>query len=148
MKDYGSYSFWLETSGDDLTPRPRLDGSIDVDIAVMGAGYTGLWTAYYLLLREPSLRVAVVEREIAGFGASGRAAPAGSCAAPGTANAARASRSGAMDRNRIVIERWCRSSKLNVVDGMTRKISSKRPPESTRRISISRAPAPDRPRRG
>jgi len=62
----------LETSGDDLTPRPRLDGSIDVDVAVMGAGYTGLWTAYYLLLRNPSLTVAVVEREIAGFGASGR----------------------------------------------------------------------------
>ena len=72
VKDYASYSFWLETSGDDLTPRPRLDGSIDVDVAVMGAGYTGLWTAYYLLQRDPSLRVAVVEREIAGFGASGR----------------------------------------------------------------------------
>src|SRR5215216_6384604 len=72
MKDYGSYSFWLETSGDDLTPRPRLDGSVDVDVAVMGAGYTGLWTAYYLLRRDPSLRVAIVEREIAGFGASGR----------------------------------------------------------------------------
>src|SRR5688500_19204044 len=69
VKDCGSYSFWLETSGDDLTPRPRLDGSIDVDVAVMGAGYTGLWTAYYLLRRDPSLRVAVVEREIAGFGA-------------------------------------------------------------------------------
>jgi glycine/D-amino acid oxidase-like deaminating enzyme len=72
VKDYASYSYWLETSGDDLTPRPRLDGSIDVDVAVMGAGYTGLWTAYYLLKRDPSLRVAVVEREIAGFGASGR----------------------------------------------------------------------------
>jgi glycine/D-amino acid oxidase-like deaminating enzyme len=72
VKDYASYSFWLETSGDDLTPRPTLDGSIDVDVAVMGAGYTGLWTAYYLLRRDPSLRVAVVEREIAGFGASGR----------------------------------------------------------------------------
>src|SRR5215217_1057527 len=72
VKDYASYSFWLETSGDDLTPRPRLDGSIDVDVAVMGAGYTGLWTAYYLLRRDPSLRIAVVEREIAGFGASGR----------------------------------------------------------------------------
>src|ERR671920_1189694 len=72
VKDYASYSFWLETSGDDLAPRPRLDGSIDVDVAVMGAGYTGLWTAYYLLRRDPSLRVAVVEREIAGFGASGR----------------------------------------------------------------------------
>jgi glycine/D-amino acid oxidase-like deaminating enzyme len=72
MKDYASYSYWLETSGDDLAPRPRLDGSVDVDIAVMGAGYTGLWTAYYLLREDPSLRVAVVERDIAGFGASGR----------------------------------------------------------------------------
>ena len=41
-------------------------------MAVLGAGFTGLWTAYYLLLREPSLRVVVLESEIAGFGASGR----------------------------------------------------------------------------
>jgi glycine/D-amino acid oxidase-like deaminating enzyme len=72
VKDYTTYSYWLETSGDDLTPRPRLDGSIDVDVAIMGAGYTGLWTAYYLLRRDPSRRVAILEREIAGFGASGR----------------------------------------------------------------------------
>src|SRR4051812_345290 len=72
MKDYASYSYWLETAGDGLTPRSRLDGSVDVDVAVLGAGYTGLWTAYYLLRQDPSLRVAVVEREIAGFGASGR----------------------------------------------------------------------------
>jgi glycine/D-amino acid oxidase-like deaminating enzyme len=72
VKDYAKYSFWLETCGDDLTPRPRLDGSATVDVAVMGAGYTGLWTAYYLLKRDPSLRVAIIEREIAGFGASGR----------------------------------------------------------------------------
>ncbi|MFO7272447.1 NAD(P)/FAD-dependent oxidoreductase [Sphaerobacter thermophilus] len=72
MKNYASYSFWLETCGDDLTPRAPLDGSIDVDVAILGAGYTGLWTAYYLLRRQPSLRVAVVEAEIAGFGASGR----------------------------------------------------------------------------
>jgi len=71
-KEYKAYSFWLETSGDDLTPRPGLDGSIDVDVAILGAGFSGLWTAYYLLRHEPSLRVAVVEREIAGFGASGR----------------------------------------------------------------------------
>jgi len=43
-----------------------------VDVAILGAGYTGLWTAYYLLKRAPSLRVAIVEQEIAGFGASGR----------------------------------------------------------------------------
>ncbi|HLT19972.1 MAG TPA: FAD-dependent oxidoreductase, partial [Thermomicrobiales bacterium] len=66
------YSFWLETCGDDLTPRPALDGTIDVDVAILGAGYTGLWTAYYLLEREPSLSVAILEKEIAGFGASGR----------------------------------------------------------------------------
>ena len=41
-------------------------------MAIVGAGYTGLWTAYYLLGADPSLRVALVEQEIAGFGASGR----------------------------------------------------------------------------
>jgi len=70
--EYSKYSYWLETCGDELTPRAGLDGSIDVDIAILGAGYTGLWTAYYLLKQEPSLRVAIVERRIAGFGASGR----------------------------------------------------------------------------
>jgi glycine/D-amino acid oxidase-like deaminating enzyme len=72
LKDYASYSFWLESSGDDLTPRPPLNGSIDVDVAILGAGFTGLWTAYHLLKKEPSLRVAIIEAEIAGFGASGR----------------------------------------------------------------------------
>jgi glycine/D-amino acid oxidase-like deaminating enzyme len=71
VKDYATYSFWLENAGD-LTPRPALDGSIDVDIAILGAGFTGLWTAYHLLKKDPSLKVAVVEAEIAGFGASGR----------------------------------------------------------------------------
>jgi glycine/D-amino acid oxidase-like deaminating enzyme len=67
-----SPSFWLETCGDDLGPRAPLDGSTAVDVAVLGAGFTGLWTAHYLLRREPGLRVAIVEREIAGFGGSGR----------------------------------------------------------------------------
>jgi len=72
MKDYKSYSYWLETCGDDLTPRPALHGSTDVDVAILGAGYTGLWTAYYLLEHEPTLKIAILEAEIAGFGASGR----------------------------------------------------------------------------
>ncbi len=72
MKDYTNYSYWLETCGDDLTPRPALHGSVDVDVAILGAGYTGLWTAYYLLEHAPSLKIAVLEAEIAGFGASGR----------------------------------------------------------------------------
>lgn len=71
-KDYKHYSFWLETTDDDLTPRQPLDGSTQVDVAILGAGFTGLWTAYYLLKRDPSLSVAVIEKEIAGYGASGR----------------------------------------------------------------------------
>lgn len=72
MKDYGKYSFWLENSGDDLTPRAPLEGSRRADVAILGAGFSGLWTAYHLLQRDPSLDVVVVEQEIAGFGASGR----------------------------------------------------------------------------
>jgi glycine/D-amino acid oxidase-like deaminating enzyme len=45
---------------------------MEVDVAIVGAGFTGLWTAFYLKELEPSLRVAIVEAEIAGFGASGR----------------------------------------------------------------------------
>ena len=71
MTDYAKRSFWLETCGD-LTPRPPLTQSIDVDVAILGGGYTGLWTAYYLLCSNPDLKVAVLEREIVGFGASGR----------------------------------------------------------------------------
>jgi len=43
-----------------------------VDIAIAGAGYTGLWTAYYLKILKPTLSIAIFEAEIAGFGASGR----------------------------------------------------------------------------
>jgi len=81
-KDYRTVSFWLETCGDDLTPRLSLNGTIDTDIAILGAGYSGLWTAYYLLKREPSLKVAILEREIAGFGASGRNGAWCSCGFP------------------------------------------------------------------
>jgi len=72
MEPYAKHSFWLETAGEDLTPRAALQSSAEVDVAVLGAGYSGLWTAYYLLCESPGLRVAVVEKEIAGFGASGR----------------------------------------------------------------------------
>src|ERR671917_7375 len=72
VKDYGSDSFWLENPGGGLTPPPPLEGATEVDVAILGAGFTGLWTAYCLLRRDPSLSVLVVEREIAGFGASGR----------------------------------------------------------------------------
>ena len=53
-------------------PRAALPGDTTVDVAIVGAGFTGLWTAYSLIERDPSLRVAVLERETASFGASGR----------------------------------------------------------------------------
>lgn len=65
-------SFWMSTVDDDLRPRSSLPGDLDVDVAIVGAGYTGLWTAYYLRRADPALRVAVLEAEIAGYGASGR----------------------------------------------------------------------------
>ena len=49
-----------------------LVGDVDADVAIIGAGYTGLWTAYYLQQQAPGLRIAIVEKHIAGFGASGR----------------------------------------------------------------------------
>jgi glycine/D-amino acid oxidase-like deaminating enzyme len=69
---YRSLSLWHATTDDSWTPRPALPGGTDVDVAIVGAGYTGLWTAYYLAAADPSLRIAVLEREVAGFGASGR----------------------------------------------------------------------------
>ncbi|MGZ7000320.1 MAG: NAD(P)/FAD-dependent oxidoreductase, partial [Acidimicrobiia bacterium] len=69
---YRSRSFWLDTLAGSLTPRPALDRDLDVDVAIIGAGYTGLWTAYELVRRDPTLQIAVLEAEIAGFGASGR----------------------------------------------------------------------------
>lgn len=65
-------SWWLESCEDDLTPRPALPGDIDVDVAIVGAGLTGLWTAYYLSVADRSMRIAVIESEFAGYGASGR----------------------------------------------------------------------------
>jgi glycine/D-amino acid oxidase-like deaminating enzyme len=70
--DPAAVSYWLETSGDDLTPRAPLDGTTEADVAILGAGMTGLWTAFYLRRADPSLRIVILEREIAGFGASGR----------------------------------------------------------------------------
>lgn len=72
VRGYGAVSLWLESCGDDLTPEAPLMKDIDVDVAIVGAGFTGLWTAYYLAEARPDLRIAIVEAEIAGFGASGR----------------------------------------------------------------------------
>lgn len=73
--DYRTVGFWFDSIAadeDGFRPRPGLDADADVDVAIVGAGLTGLWTAYYLQERDPSLRILLLEKEVAGFGASGR----------------------------------------------------------------------------
>lgn len=69
---YRNISLWFDTLPAETPPRAPLQGTKTVDIAIIGAGYTGLWTAYYLKQLDPSLSIAIVEAEVAGFGASGR----------------------------------------------------------------------------
>lgn len=59
---------WKQT----LTPKEQLKGKHKADVVIIGAGYTGLWTAYYLVKHKPDLKVVIVEKEHVGFGASGR----------------------------------------------------------------------------
>jgi glycine/D-amino acid oxidase-like deaminating enzyme len=72
VNPYRKLSFWHDTVPGTLEPGDPLPGDLDADVAIVGAGYTGLWTAYYLSRADPGLKIAVCEREIAGFGASGR----------------------------------------------------------------------------
>jgi glycine/D-amino acid oxidase-like deaminating enzyme len=69
---YRKLSFWHDTVPGSLEPQDLLYGDVDADVAIAGAGFTGLWTAYYVKKAQPDLNVVVCEREIAGFGASGR----------------------------------------------------------------------------
>jgi glycine/D-amino acid oxidase-like deaminating enzyme len=67
----GDVSFWWHSQG--LPPRHKsLPESTEADVCIVGGGYTGLWTAYYLRQAAPALRVVVLEATFAGFGASGR----------------------------------------------------------------------------
>jgi glycine/D-amino acid oxidase-like deaminating enzyme len=74
MTDPRRVSFWLDSLPADhsFVQRPSLPGDVTADVAIVGAGYTGLWTAYYLKQIDPDLRIVMLEAEFAGFGASGR----------------------------------------------------------------------------
>ena len=65
-------SLWWDSLTKSVQIRPSLKNDIDVDVAIIGAGYTGLWTAYYLLKKSPNIKIAILESNVAGFGASGR----------------------------------------------------------------------------
>ncbi|WP_213815710.1 FAD-binding oxidoreductase [Glaciihabitans sp. dw_435] len=67
----GGVSFWWNDLGRSPDRAP-LPGSTSADVCIVGAGYTGLWTAYYLKKVAPHLRIVILEQRFAGFGASGR----------------------------------------------------------------------------
>ena len=67
----GEVSFWYADIGMPVR-RPALDGDATADVCIIGAGYTGLWAAWYLKQINPGLQILVIEKEFAGFGASGR----------------------------------------------------------------------------
>ncbi|WP_068303056.1 FAD-binding oxidoreductase [Pararhodobacter sp. CCB-MM2] len=72
MTTLGKLSFWYADIGLPETRRPALQGPAEADVVIIGAGYTGLWTAYYLKQQDPALRVTILEKNFAGYGASGR----------------------------------------------------------------------------
>ena len=63
-------SLWSETSV--KWDFPQISSSESFDVVIIGAGYSGLWTAHHLLHLEPSLSIAILEAQQPGFGASGR----------------------------------------------------------------------------
>ena len=68
----GRVGHWWQALGGPPQRRPALAGPLEADVAIVGAGFTGLWTALYLARADPALRICVLEAEFAGFGASGR----------------------------------------------------------------------------
>lgn len=68
----GELSWWLASIEETISPRPALEGTQRTDVAIVGAGYAGLWTAYYLKRLDPSLDVTLLEAAFAGRGAAGR----------------------------------------------------------------------------
>ena len=72
MNSWRNISLWMDQLDEPLQARAALQADLQADVAIIGAGYTGLWTAYYLKRQAPQLRVVILEAETAGFGASGR----------------------------------------------------------------------------
>ena len=70
MQDLATRSYWLGL--DPYEPGPPLEGDLEADVAIIGGGFTGLWTAYHFLKASPTSRVAVLEANAVGYGASGR----------------------------------------------------------------------------
>jgi glycine/D-amino acid oxidase-like deaminating enzyme len=65
------HGYWLEDVGP-VAPQPPLEGRHSADVLIVGGGYTGLWTAWSVLEREPAARVAILERNGSAEGPSAR----------------------------------------------------------------------------
>ena len=72
MERWGNVSLWMEQVSPNISARPSLQTNISADIAIIGGGFTGLWSAYYLKKQAPEKRIVLLEAETVGFGASGR----------------------------------------------------------------------------
>lgn len=70
VEDLATRSYWL--SLDPYEPNPPLEGDLRADVAIVGGGFTGLWTAYHLLKADPGITVSILEANAIGYGASGR----------------------------------------------------------------------------
>ena len=72
-EDFKEKSYWLTTR--EYTPNVSLKEEIDTDVAIIGGGFTGQTTAYFLKQAEPGTKVTILEGQVIGFGASGRKVP-------------------------------------------------------------------------
>ncbi len=72
MANCRNISLWMDQIDLPSQHRSQLSTDIEADVVIMGAGYTGLWTAYYLKQQAPNLKVVILEAKVCGFGASGR----------------------------------------------------------------------------
>lgn len=100
----GLVSFWWRDMA--RPERPVLTERIDADVVIVGAGYTGLWTAYYLAEAKPGLRIVVLESRHVGYGASGRNGGWLSCAIAGNRRrmASRCGRASVLDLQAAMID--------------------------------------------
>ncbi|MEW6442763.1 MAG: FAD-dependent oxidoreductase [bacterium] len=70
MDDFREKSYWLTTR--EYQPGAPLKGNREVDVAIVGGGFTGLATAYFIKKAAPAMNVALLESQVIGYGASGR----------------------------------------------------------------------------
>jgi glycine/D-amino acid oxidase-like deaminating enzyme len=69
---HDAHGWWMVEAGGIPPAQPALAGDVDADVVVIGGGYTGMWTAWEVLEREPNARVVVLEADVCGTGPSGR----------------------------------------------------------------------------